>query len=181
MRDPRGDGHGFTMGDVEMLRGLASGWERDGDHQGRLASLADRIEALLPPEKASEDLENLGGPQRYCMACGRCHRSAGPCPEDEGEALAWADTLDSVAADLDAGRQSVGGSSFVRAGARIIRSGSKERAHILALRSLIARLPITHCNEHPDLQAWWNEMKEVMEETGPFWLAVILLCGVATW
>ena len=47
---------GFTREDVELVRGLAGEWlddhhPRDHDDEAGITDLADRIEALLPPEE----------------------------------------------------------------------------------------------------------------------------------
>jgi len=45
------------------------------------------------------------------------------------------------------------------------------RDHVLALRSLVARLPLAEYQQSDRLQAWYDEMKTVMEDTNPDWLA----------
>jgi len=40
---------------------------------------------------------------------------------------------------------------------------------VLMLRSLIARMPMTEKEPSPELQAWYDEYKDVMERTNPTW------------
>lgn len=46
-----GQSYGFTQDDVQLLRGIAAGHELIMGRWPRAADLADRIQALLPPEK----------------------------------------------------------------------------------------------------------------------------------